>query len=157
MTRTHGDFHLGQILVSEGDAVIIDFEGEPAKNLTERRAKTNPLRDVAGLLRSLSYLVATAQLDNDAVIEHDNEVRREAIARFGRNAEEAFLDAYWQAVSVSKELDMPPDQRRRVLDAFLLEKAAYEIAYEARNRPKWLPIPLSGLTEIVSRLAGVTA
>ncbi|RWY83231.1 maltose alpha-D-glucosyltransferase [Rhizobium leguminosarum] len=157
MTRTHGDFHLGQILVSEGDAVIIDFEGEPAKNLTERRAKTNPLRDVAGLLRSLSYLVATAQLDNDAVIEHDNEVRREAIARFGRNAEEAFLDAYSQAVSVSKELDMPSDQRRRVLDAFLLEKAAYEIAYEARNRPKWLPIPLSGLTEIVSRLAGVTA
>ncbi|TAX27834.1 maltose alpha-D-glucosyltransferase (plasmid) [Rhizobium leguminosarum] len=157
MTRTHGDFHLGQILVSEGDAVIIDFEGEPAKNLNERRAKTNPLRDVAGLLRSLSYLVATAQLDNDAVIEHDNEVRREAIARFGRNAEEAFLDAYSQAVSVSKELDMPPDQRRSVLDAFLLEKAAYEIAYEARNRPKWLPIPLSGFTEIVARLTGVTA
>ncbi|MBY4590247.1 MULTISPECIES: maltose alpha-D-glucosyltransferase [Rhizobium] len=157
MTRTHGDFHLGQILVSEGDAVIIDFEGEPAKNLAERRAKTNPLRDVAGLLRSLSYLVATAQLDNDAVIEHENEVRREAIARFGRQAEEAFLDAYAQAVSASKALDMPPDQRRRVLDAFLLEKAAYEIAYEARNRPKWLPIPLSGLTEIVSRLAGVPA
>ncbi|NEI34895.1 maltose alpha-D-glucosyltransferase [Rhizobium leguminosarum] len=157
ITRTHGDFHLGQILVSEGDAVIIDFEGEPAKNLTERRAKTNPLRDVAGLLRSLSYLVATAQLDNDAVIEHENEVRREAIARFGRHAEEAFLDAYSQAVAVSKELDMPPEQRRRVLDAFLLEKAAYEIAYEARNRPKWLPIPLSGFTEIVSRLAGVTA
>ncbi|MGO6994622.1 maltose alpha-D-glucosyltransferase [Rhizobium leguminosarum] len=157
MTRTHGDFHLGQILVSEGDAVIIDFEGEPAKNLTERRAKTNPLRDVAGLLRSLSYLVATAQLDNDAVIEHDNEVRREAIARFGRNAEEAFLDAYSQAVSVSKELDMPPDQRRSVLDAFLLEKAAYEIAYEARNRPKWLPISLSGFTEIVARLTGVKA
>ncbi|PDS78507.1 maltose alpha-D-glucosyltransferase [Rhizobium sp. L43] len=157
MTRTHGDFHLGQILVSEGDAVIIDFEGEPAKNLAERRAKTNPLRDVAGLLRSLSYLVATAQLDNDAVIEHENEVRRDAIARFGRHAEEAFLDAYSQAVSVSKELDMSTDQRRRVLDAFLLEKAAYEIAYEARNRPKWLPIPLSGLTEIVSRLAGVKA
>ncbi|ANM14705.1 MULTISPECIES: maltose alpha-D-glucosyltransferase [unclassified Rhizobium] len=157
MTRTHGDFHLGQILVSEGDAVIIDFEGEPAKNLGERRAKTNPLRDVAGLLRSLSYLVATAKLDNDAVIEHENEVRREAIARFGHQAEEAFLDAYSQAVSASKALDMPADQRRRVLDAFLLEKAAYEIAYEARNRPKWLPIPLSGLTEIVSRLAGVKA
>ncbi|MBP2448191.1 maltose alpha-D-glucosyltransferase [Rhizobium leguminosarum] len=157
MTRTHGDFHLGQILVSEGDAVIIDFEGEPAKNLAERRAKTNPLRDVAGLLRSLSYLVATAKLDNDAVIEHENEVRRDAIARFGRQAEEAFLGAYSQAVSASKLLDMPPGKRRRVLDAFLLEKAAYEIAYEARNRPKWLPIPLSGFTEIVSRLAGVPA
>lgn len=157
MTRTHGDFHLGQILVSEGDAVIIDFEGEPAKNLAERRAKTVPLRDVAGLLRSLSYLVATAQLDNDAVTEHENEVRRGAIARFGRHAEAAFLDAYWQAVSASKALAMPTEQRRRVLDAFLLEKAAYEIAYEARIRPKWLPIPLAGLTEIVSRLAGVKA
>ncbi|MGG7576892.1 maltose alpha-D-glucosyltransferase [Rhizobium sp. Nf11,1] len=157
MTRTHGDFHLGQILVSEGDAVIIDFEGEPAKNLAERRAKTVPLRDVAGLLRSLSYLVATAQLDNDAVTEHENEVRRDAIARFGRNAEEAFLDAYWQAVSVSRALAMPTEQRRRILDAFLLEKAAYEIAYEARIRPKWLPIPLAGLAEIVSRLARVTA
>jgi maltose alpha-D-glucosyltransferase/alpha-amylase len=157
MTRTHGDFHLGQILVSEGDAVIIDFEGEPAKNLAERRAKTVPLRDVAGLLRSLSYLVATAQLENDAVTEHENVVRREAIARFGRNAEAAFLGAYWQAVSASKALAMPTDQRRRVLDAFLLEKAAYEIAYEARNRPKWLPIPLSGLTEILSRLTGVKA
>ncbi|MDK4734799.1 maltose alpha-D-glucosyltransferase [Rhizobium sp. CNPSo 3490] len=157
MTRTHGDFHLGQILVSEGDAVIIDFEGEPAKNLAERRAKTVPLRDAAGLLRSLSYLVATAQLENDAITEHESEVRRDAIARFGRRAEEAFLGAYWQAVSTSAALAMPPDQRRRVLDAFLLEKAAYEIAYEARNRPKWLPIPLAGLTEIVSRLAGVTA
>ncbi|WP_434713891.1 maltose alpha-D-glucosyltransferase (plasmid) [Rhizobium sp. YTUHZ045] len=157
MTRTHGDFHLGQILVSEGDAVIIDFEGEPAKNLAERRAKTVPLRDVAGLLRSLSYLVATAQLDNDAVTEHENEVRRDAIARFGRNAEEAFLDAYWQAVSVSRALAMPTEQRRRILDAFLLEKAAYEIAYEARIRPKWLPIPLAGLAEIVSRLARVEA
>ncbi|ARO27787.1 trehalose synthase/alpha amylase protein (plasmid) [Rhizobium sp. TAL182] len=157
MTRTHGDFHLGQILVSEGDAVIIDFEGEPAKNLAERRAKTVPLRDVAGLLRSLSYLVATAQLDNDAVTEHENDVRRNAIARFGRNAEQAFLDAYWQAISASKALAMPTEQRRRVLDAFLLEKAAYEIAYEARIRPKWLPIPLAGLTEIVSRLAGVKA
>ncbi|WP_064693077.1 maltose alpha-D-glucosyltransferase [Rhizobium aegyptiacum] len=157
MTRTHGDFHLGQILVSEGDAVIIDFEGEPAKNLAERRAKTVPLRDVAGLLRSLSYLVATAQLDNDAVTEHESEVRRDAIARFGRHAEKAFLDSYWQAASASKALAMPTEQRRRVLDAFLLEKAAYEIAYEARIRPKWLPIPLAGFTEIASRLAGVTA
>ena len=157
ITRTHGDFHLGQILVSEGDAVIIDFEGEPAKNLAERRAKTSPMRDVAGLLRSLSYLAATAHLDNDAITEHENERRREAIERFARNAEVAFLDAYSQAVSASEELSMPMERRRRVLDAFLLEKAAYEIAYEARNRPKWLPIPLSGLTEIVSRLAGSKA
>ncbi len=152
MTRVHGDFHLGQILVSEGDAVIIDFEGEPARNLAERRAKTSPLRDVAGLLRSLSYLVATADLDNDAVIEHENERRRKAIARFAGNAERAFLDAYFEAISTSAALSMPPQQRRRILDAFLLEKAAYEVAYEARNRPKWLPIPLLGLSRILSDL-----
>ncbi|WFU04439.1 maltose alpha-D-glucosyltransferase (plasmid) [Rhizobium sp. CB3171] len=152
MTRVHGDFHLGQILVSEGDAVIIDFEGEPARNLAERRAKTSPLRDVAGLLRSLSYLAATADLDNDAVIEHENERRRKAIARFAGNAERAFLHAYFEAISASAALSMPPQQRRRILDAFLLEKAAYEVAYEARNRPKWLPIPLAGLSGILSNL-----
>ncbi|MEF0941752.1 maltose alpha-D-glucosyltransferase [Rhizobium sp. BR 362] len=152
MTRAHGDFHLGQILVSEGDAVIIDFEGEPARNLAERRAKTSPLRDVAGLLRSLSYLAATADLDNDAVIEHENERRQKAIARFAVKAERAFLAAYFEAISKSEALSMPPEQRRRILDAFLLEKAAYEVAYEARNRPKWLPIPLAGLSGILSNL-----
>ncbi len=152
LTRAHGDFHLGQILVSEGDAVIIDFEGEPARNLAERRAKTSPLRDAAGLLRSLDYLVATASLENDAVSDHHDERRRLVIRRFGSAAEKSFLENYTKALSASRELPSDPETVSELLDIFLLEKAAYEIAYEARNRPKWLPIPLFGFSKIVSRL-----
>ncbi len=152
LTRAHGDFHLGQILVSEGDAVIIDFEGEPARNLAERRAKTSPLRDAAGLLRSLDYLVATASLENDAVSDHQDERRRLVIRRFGSAAEKSFLENYTKALSDSRDLPSDPETVSELIDIFLLEKAAYEIAYEARNRPKWLPIPLFGFSKIVSRL-----
>jgi maltose alpha-D-glucosyltransferase/alpha-amylase len=153
LTRAHGDFHLGQILVTEGDAVIIDFEGEPARNLAERRAKTSPLRDAAGLLRSLDYLSATAMLENDSISDYHEARRREVIARFAAGAEHAFMKAYAQGLSASADLPSSPDDIRRVLDIFLLEKAAYEIAYEARNRPKWLPIPLNGFADILTRLS----
>ncbi|SMC87476.1 maltose alpha-D-glucosyltransferase [Rhizobium sp. RU36D] len=154
LTRAHGDFHLGQILVSEGDAVLIDFEGEPARNLAERRAKTSPMRDVAGLVRSLSYLAATAELDTDAVTEHHGGRRLAVIREFAERAEATFLEEYAKATSACP--DLPADERevRNLLDLFLLEKAAYEIAYEARNRPKWLPIPLAGMTAIVTQLLG---
>lgn len=157
LTRAHGDFHLGQILVTEGDAVIIDFEGEPARNLAERRAKTSPLRDAAGLLRSLDYLVATATLENDAVSDHHDERRRQLIVRFGTSAKRLFLENYTHALAGSSNLPSDPQTVQELLDIFLLEKAAYEIAYEARNRPKWLPIPLFGFAEIVSRLQGEPA
>jgi maltose alpha-D-glucosyltransferase/alpha-amylase len=153
LTRAHGDFHLGQILVTESDAVIIDFEGEPARNLAERRAKTSPLRDAAGLLRSLDYLTATAMLENDAISDHHDTRRREVITRFGATAEEVFLKAYSEALSLSADLPNSAGDIRKVLDIFLLEKAAYEIAYEARNRPKWLPIPLNGFANILTRLS----
>jgi maltose alpha-D-glucosyltransferase/alpha-amylase len=151
LTRAHGDFHLGQILVSEGDAVIIDFEGEPARNLEERRAKTSPLRDVAGLLRSLGYLTATAELDSDAIVQQQTGRRRDIIRLFGKEAEKRFMQSYVEATSVSPDLPSQRQEIDMVLDAFLLEKAAYEIAYEARNRPKWLPIPLRGFNAIISR------
>ncbi len=152
MTRNHGDFHLGQILVAESDAYIIDFEGEPARDLTERRAKTNPLRDVAGLLRSLSYLAASADLDRELVSEVADERHDALVARFTAMAEPAFLDAYFEATAVSDDLRIAEGERDRVLDLFLLEKAAYEIAYEVRSRPHWLPLPLAGFSAIASRL-----
>jgi maltose alpha-D-glucosyltransferase/alpha-amylase len=151
-TRNHGDFHLGQILVAESDAYIIDFEGEPARDLAERRAKTNPLRDVAGLLRSLSYLAASADLDRDVLSEVDDIRHKELIGRFIDMAEPAFLQAYFDATEGSDELRIPVETRSRILDLFLLEKAAYEIAYEVRNRPHWLPLPLAGFSAIASRL-----
>jgi maltose alpha-D-glucosyltransferase/alpha-amylase len=153
MIRNHGDFHLGQILVAEADAYIIDFEGEPARNLEERRAKTNPLRDVAGLLRSLSYLAATAELDHEASSEVDIDKRNALIRAFTKRAEDAFLSHYFAVTETSEALGLDPQNRTAILDLFLLEKAAYEIAYEARNRPKWLPIPLAGFSAIVRRLS----
>lgn len=153
MIRNHGDFHLGQVLVSESDAYIIDFEGEPARELAQRRAKTIPLRDVAGLLRSLSYLAATADLETEAVSETDTPERGEIIRRFVEAAEVRFLESYFEATSGSRNLSVPLERRQQMLDLYLLEKAAYEIAYEARNRPKWLPIPLRGLAAIAKRLS----
>ncbi|WFU51627.1 maltose alpha-D-glucosyltransferase [Sinorhizobium terangae] len=152
MTRNHGDFHLGQVLVAEGDAYIIDFEGEPARDLAERRAKTNPLRDVAGLLRSLSYLAAAANLERELVSEVDDRRHAALVARFVEMAEPAFLEGYLDAIGKTRELSLRPVSRGRILDLFLLEKAAYEIAYEARNRPTWLPLPLAGFSAIASRL-----
>jgi maltose alpha-D-glucosyltransferase/alpha-amylase len=157
MTRNHGDFHLGQILVAESDAYIIDFEGEPTRDLTERRAKTNPLRDVAGLLRSLSYLAASADLDREVVSEVDDARHDALVARFIEMAEPAFLDAYFEATQNSDELRIPEEARSRILDLFLLEKAAYEIAYEVRSRPHWLPLPLAGFSAIASRLLETTS
>ena len=146
MTRIHGDFHLGQVLVASGDAYIIDFEGEPATSIAERRAKTSPLRDVAGLLRSIDYAGAALMDRKDVgAVPIDEAQRDEFIARnFDTRASQAFLHDYWEASSA-------PQQRRSaraLLDLFLIEKAAYEIAYEAANRPTWIGVPLAGLSRL---------
>ena len=152
-TRVHGDFHLGQILVSQGDAFIIDFEGEPARDLDERRAKGSPLRDVAGLVRSLDYAAASiAGPEEDASPVPVRERRQGLLETFRREATQAFLQGYGQAYPGG-----PDTEGRRggsLLDLMLLEKAAYEISYEVANRPKWLAIPLRGFNALVDRLTG---
>ena len=152
-TRIHGDFHLGQVLVASGDAVIIDFEGEPAKSVEARRAKTSPLRDVAGLLRSFQYAAATAAgnfAGGSEVLGNEGNV---AFQRFVDDASSQFLAAY-RTVEAQVEHRWVTDERAEValLDLFLLEKSAYEICYEAANRPTWLAIPLRGFVEIAARL-----
>ncbi len=150
MTRIHGDFHLGQVLVATGDAYIIDFEGEPAASIAERRAKSSPLRDVAGLLRSIDYAgAALMDRTDESVVPIDETRRDEFIARYRTQASQAFLQAYWEA---SPLRDTPA--ARALLGLFLIEKAAYEIAYEAANRPNWLAVPLAGLTRLLSRILG---
>jgi maltose alpha-D-glucosyltransferase/alpha-amylase len=149
MTRIHGDFHLGQVLVASGDVHIIDFEGEPARPLKERRAKTSPLRDVAGLLRSLDYAAATLVPKAAAAAALPDEARRAFIMRLRDSAREAFLAAYRAATNALPGLD-----NAELLDFFLIEKAAYEVAYEAANRPAWLPIPMDGLANLAARVTG---
>jgi maltose alpha-D-glucosyltransferase/alpha-amylase len=152
LTRVHGDFHLGQVLVSQSDAYIIDFEGEPLRPLEERRAKTTPLRDVAGFIRSIDYAGASVDRpENDASPQPVRARRADLLARFRKEATIAFLEAYWAGIAEEPRLALSPE-RESLLDLMLLEKAAYEISYEATNRPRWLPIPLRGFVSIASRL-----
>jgi maltose alpha-D-glucosyltransferase/alpha-amylase len=149
MTRVHGDFHLGQILVTSGEAYIIDFEGEPGLPLEQRRAKSSPLTDVAGLLRSLDYAAGSITDPKNLVAARLDAAARDAfIKRLRSGAERAFLQAYREGVK-----DLPDFGVDALLDFFLLQKAAYEVGYEAANRPAWLSIPVQGLSRLADRLA----
>jgi maltose alpha-D-glucosyltransferase/alpha-amylase len=144
-TRIHGDYHLGQVLLAKDDWIIVDFEGEPAKPIRQRRAKYSPLRDVAGMLRSIDYALAMALTRLPQAASPPSE----GVLQFGRmwrdTAVDAFLSGYHEIVTGATD----PSTRRRWLDLFMLEKACYEIVYEVNNRPDWLPIPLRGVAAIL--------
>jgi maltose alpha-D-glucosyltransferase/alpha-amylase len=136
------------VLVASGDTHIIDFEGEPATSITERRTKKSPLRDVAGLLRSIDYAGATL-IDRKGVgaAPVDEAQRDQLISQFRQRAFRAFLRAYWEAAHTRSG-----PATRALLDLFLIEKAAYEIAYEATNRPTWIGVPVAGLARLATRI-----
>ena len=152
-TRLHGDFHLGQILVAGDDAILIDFEGEPSKTLAERRAKSSPLRDVAGLLRSFDYAAATIAREPAPAGLPTADRRDELLARFVAAASASFLEGYRKAAAAAEHKWVPNlKYAKALIELFLIEKAAYEIGYEAGNRPAWIGIPLRGLTMLAKRL-----
>ncbi|WP_449183155.1 maltose alpha-D-glucosyltransferase [Trinickia sp. YCB016] len=155
-TRIHGDFHLGQVLIAQGDAFLIDFEGEPARPLDERRRKASPMRDVAGLVRSLSYASAAAQSTMEAAPPQVADRKRALFERLRGYGEESFLREYQIAVGEAAQPLVAPEAEAALLDLFLVEKAAYEIRYEAANRPSWLGLPVRGLASIASRMLGDT-
>jgi predicted trehalose synthase len=147
-TRIHGDFHLGQVLWSEGDFYLIDFEGEPARSLDERRKKDSPLKDVAGMLRSFSY-AAYAALFADAGGRGDEVDQLEPWARTWQAwVGAAFVRGYLAAAGNAPFLPDDPVQREQLLNLFLMDKALYELKYERNNRPDWVRIPLRGLSEL---------
>ena len=151
-TRVHGDFHLGQVLVRQADAFIVDFEGEPARTLEQRREKTSPLRDVAGLLRSLDYAAASVDDGRPAGSPQITERRAGLLRQFRADATSVVLDAYREVAYAAPVPWVSREGESALLDLFLLEKAAYEIRYEADNRPGWLHIPVRGLWGIVERI-----
>jgi maltokinase len=136
--RTHGDFHLGQTLHVGDDWLIIDFEGEPARPLFERRQKRSPLRDVASMLRSFAYLSSASQImrEQPAPAEFEERVRRSFLEHYFSNIEPALLPAGEAGVL-------------NLLSIFELEKAIYELHYELDNRPDWLPIPVAGIVRLL--------
>jgi maltose alpha-D-glucosyltransferase/alpha-amylase len=144
-TRIHGDYHLGQVLVVKDDVVIIDFEGEPARPLHERRAKATPLRDVAGMLRSFAYAIATARRRiAERLPETSSRLNKELI-----QFSEIFIEAYMETAKGSPIWIEDAATQRRLLILHTLSKALYEIDYEAGNRPDWIDIPIEGVLGIL--------
>ena len=135
--RHHGDFHLGQTLWADDDWVILDFEGEPARSLPERRRKRSPLRDVAGMLRSFAYAASAAPLQRSVDPPADWEER----------ARTQFLEGYGQ--TVDQRLVPSGASLDKLLRVFELEKAVYELRYELNNRPDWVKIPVAGIVRML--------
>ncbi|MCU9948374.1 putative maltokinase [Pseudomonas sp. PDM13] len=156
--RVHGDLHLGQVLVARGDAFIIDFEGEPTRSLEERRARHSPLKDVAGMLRSFDYAAAMA-LRNAQGADASSEAasaRQRIASTYRSQARTAFHEAYRLAAANLPHAWHERDGEVAALALFSIEKAAYEILYEARYRPDWLDVPMLGLVELGRHLLGST-
>jgi trehalose synthase-fused probable maltokinase len=146
--RSHGDYHLGQVLKTADAFTVIDFEGEPARPLAERRAKQSALRDVAGMLRSLDYAAHAVALELPAA------ERAAALTRLTEweiQARRAFLTGYRGAAGTGPAPLIPPSEAALIeaCAAFELEKACYELRYERDNRPDWLAIPLAGVRRIL--------
>jgi maltokinase len=141
--RTHGDYHLGQTMLADRGWVILDFEGEPARPMSQRRLKRSPLRDVAGMLRSFSYAAAGSRILRGAAPPEDWEDR----------ARETFLDGYFETVDSAL---LPPgdEATRKMLSIFELEKAVYELRYELNNRPDWVAIPVAGIVRLLESNGG---
>ncbi|MHB1700249.1 MAG: maltose alpha-D-glucosyltransferase [Acidobacteriaceae bacterium] len=164
LIRIHGDYHLGQVLRVDGDYVILDFEGEPARSLADRRRKQSPLKDVAGMLRSYSYAAFAGVLafEETRVRESRGESKgggrdsaaaeaaglRNCARAWEKGMREAFLRGYWKAAGSAKIVPEDPKEAQRLLNAYLLEKAMYELLYELNNRPAWAQIPLAGILEL---------
>jgi maltose alpha-D-glucosyltransferase/alpha-amylase len=146
-TRIHGDLHLGQVLVTAGDVQIIDFEGEPKKPLEQRRAKSSPLRDIAGLIRSFDYAAAQVARNRTNAGAEGEARASDLLQRFRIEASTALLAGYAEGAG-----DTVPPIDKNLLDLFTIEKAAYEIGYEIANRPTWLAVPLHGLAELTRRV-----
>jgi maltose alpha-D-glucosyltransferase/alpha-amylase len=151
--RCHGDYHLGQVLWTGKDFVIMDFEGEPARPINERRIKRSPLRDVAGMLRSFHYAAYSGLFDfrerRGLVVEEELEAM-DFSARFWHFwVSVIFLKAYLEAAINGKFLPESREELRTLIDMYLLEKAVYEMGYELNNRPQWVRIPLRGILQLL--------
>jgi maltose alpha-D-glucosyltransferase/alpha-amylase len=144
-TRIHGDYHLGQVLRSKGDFVILDFEGEPARSLAERRTKQSPMKDVAGMLRSFSYAAFSALIKYSSRRPEDFHRLEPWAKLWEQSVSSAFLRTYCESVRGVPVISSDPNQFAQLLEAFVIDKALYELTYELNNRPNWVVIPLTGI------------
>ena len=152
VTRIHGDYHLGQVLFTGNDFVIIDFEGEPARPLEERRKKRSPLQDVAGMLRSFHY-AAYALLLQQQSGERSTQKQLQVLGHWAQYWQKwvsaTFLKTYLEVSGNSNFIPQDREELALLLDLYLLDKAVYELGYELNNRPSWVRIPLDGISQLL--------
>ncbi len=149
VTRIHGDYHLGQILFTGSDFVIIDFEGEPARPLAERRMKRSPLQDVAGMLRSFHYAAYAPLLQEGNAKRSSYEELGSWAQYWQRWVSAAFLKSYLEVSGNAIFIPKGREELALLLDLYLLDKAVYELGYELNNRPSWVRIPLDGISQLL--------
>jgi maltose alpha-D-glucosyltransferase/alpha-amylase len=146
--RIHGDYHLGQVLFTGKDFVIIDFEGEPGLSFSERRLKKSALKDVAGMMRSIHYAAFGKILLNENYRERDREFLESWAEQWQHYVSRFYLGAYMERMNMGSTLSTEDDV---LIRTFLLEKAIYELGYELNGRPDWTIIPLRGIHYIMKR------
>ncbi len=148
--RCHGDYHLGQVLYTGKDFIIIDFEGEPARPLNVRKLKDSPLRDVAGMLRSFHYAAQTSSIGLVAGVRPEDAILLAPWSRFWQTwVSVSFLKAYLSIQEIRIILPPSIEDIQLLLDGYILQKALYELNYELNNRPDWVSIPLEGILQIL--------
>jgi len=146
--RIHGDYHLGQVLYTGKDFIITDFEGEPARALSERKLKRSALRDVAGMMRSFQYAAYSA-LWQPAMRKEDVPFLETWANLWYRQISSVFLQSYSKTTAGTIFIPQNSDDLQIMLEAYLLDKAVYEIGYELNNRPTWVVIPIRGIKHIL--------
>ncbi len=147
--RNHGDFHLGQVLFTGKDFIIIDFEGEPARTFSERRLKRSPLRDVAGMLRSFHYATYSSLFNHIAIRQEEIDILEQWADLWFNMISETYLKTYIETLGETRLIPDNQEDLKTMLDTFILEKAVYELNYELNNRPDWVSIPLKGIKQIM--------
>jgi trehalose synthase-fused probable maltokinase len=150
--RIHGDYHLGQVLFTGFDYLIIDFEGEPESSIADRKIKHSPLKDVAGMVRSFHYAVCAKLYFSKETQNINPERLQKAADRWYKLITEAYIDAYVQAIGDINGIFGSRGELNFLLQLHLLEKAVYELGYELNGRPEWIRIPLKGIQHVLNEI-----
>ena len=147
--RIHGDYHLGQVLFTGKDFIIIDFEGEPARSLSERRLKRSVFRDLAGMLRSFHYAAFSVLVNDKSIRQEDIEYLEEWAELWSYYVGQHYFSVYVREIRSKGLIPKDPGQQALLLRAYLMDKAIYELNYELNNRPEWVGIALKGLHRLL--------
>ncbi len=150
--RIHGDYHLGQVLATPDDFVLIDFEGEPESSISDRKIKHSPLKDVAGMIRSYHYAVSAKLFTADETRDIDPNQLQRVSDRWFYLMRDTYLNAYLEAIGTPHPLFKNNNEINFLLLLYLLEKAVYELGYEISYRPSWVKIPLKGIIDVVREI-----